>query len=516
MQLNFEYNQNVGLGDTADLIHLWNNEGNMLYIQDGRMRSKYTLTPNGEWEDREFIDDADVSIHESIEHFRIDNMGGFGAIGSYYNDDDDTQYLLIYEYQLDMSEYLNGGSVKFSIDSPVASFTLSLENPVDEETEIVGAVAINEETSLLSPGAKVRFSFTAGDDLEEVELGSYYIDRSNFDLLSETASVDGRNLIGKALKDQTLNENGVISYKSITNIFNQLLEGANLNIDQYEVESESESRSFSYDPDKDVLSAINEILALLINWKIEETVEGEIIVGSPTYGLFPSRSTYTFNRNKDIFSRQIVRDDQSSYKRVCVHTSDWSVTEYADVEAYSGWNLQSNKTLFVDIAEGTSVSNAQAVAVEVASRLENVGKIESFTGPFRPQLLVGDGANIVNDDGGTNLGLITEITHSFGKSGMFTDFTVDSGGMIGKGRLVDFIGLVNNVGSALGSIVYPSDLTAYNIALSAVVEADYTPASWTTYQSVVSANVMTQASTQAEVDTATNNITTAQGDLVLI
>lgn len=56
-------------------------------------------------------------------------------------------------------------------------------------------------------------------------------------------------------------------------------------------------------------------------------------------------------------------------------------------------------------------------------------------------------------------------------------------------------------------------LAAYNAALLAVNEADYTTASWTTYQLVVTANVVTVANTQAEVDAATLAITTAQGSL---
>ena len=71
--------------------------------------------------------------------------------------------------------------------------------------------------------------------------------------------------------------------------------------------------------------------------------------------------------------------------------------------------------------------------------LQYVGKIESFTGPFRPQFILGDEAVIIDSDGSTSLGLITEITHRFGKEGFYTDFTVDSGGKLGKGRLSDYI-----------------------------------------------------------------------------
>ncbi|MBP2025105.1 InlB B-repeat-containing protein, partial [Peptoniphilus stercorisuis] len=59
-----------------------------------------------------------------------------------------------------------------------------------------------------------------------------------------------------------------------------------------------------------------------------------------------------------------------------------------------------------------------------------------------------------------------------------------------------------------------ADLTAYNAALAAVVEADYTVESWEAYQLVVAANGVTVANSQAEVDAATVAIIAAQADLV--
>jgi len=65
-------------------------------------------------------------------------------------------------------------------------------------------------------------------------------------------------------------------------------------------------------------------------------------------------------------------------------------------------------------------------------------------------------------------------------------------------------------------IVQTTDLTAYEAALAAVTEADYTTESWDVYQAVAAANVVTMANTQAEVDAATAAITAAQANLVII
>ncbi|MFA6386380.1 MAG: tail fiber domain-containing protein, partial [Candidatus Paceibacterota bacterium] len=58
-----------------------------------------------------------------------------------------------------------------------------------------------------------------------------------------------------------------------------------------------------------------------------------------------------------------------------------------------------------------------------------------------------------------------------------------------------------------------SDLTAYNAAINAKAEVDYTSESWITYKAVLDANVVTTANSQTEVDAATSNITTAQANL---
>lgn len=60
----------------------------------------------------------------------------------------------------------------------------------------------------------------------------------------------------------------------------------------------------------------------------------------------------------------------------------------------------------------------------------------------------------------------------------------------------------------------PVDLKAYQVALAAVNESDYTPSSWAIYQTVVNANVVTAANIQDDIDAATAAIIAAQAHLV--
>ncbi|WP_243134771.1 MULTISPECIES: hypothetical protein [Acetobacterium] len=63
-------------------------------------------------------------------------------------------------------------------------------------------------------------------------------------------------------------------------------------------------------------------------------------------------------------------------------------------------------------------------------------------------------------------------------------------------------------------LVKGSDLTAYNAALTAVSQGNYTAASWSAYQTVVTANVVTPDNIQSAVDAATAKILAAQNNLV--
>lgn len=434
MQLNFEVIKEVGTGNYPDLIHFANTQAQVFNIDDGKLSGMPSdLIDNGEWEDVNFQDEVNVSPDESMTHFEVKVLPGFGIIGGYKTGD--THKLIIYEFAFEMDAYLNSGSIKHSIDNPISSFTLSLENPDLKDPEKPGNVALSEKNSLLSPGAKILFKFGVGNEESEFDLGTFYVDRSNFTLLSETANVDGRNRIGKVLKDQTIDEKNEYWYDFVNEHIKTILEQSGLQNYEYLINNTDTKGWFNFSPNTTPLKAIETMLEVLPQWKIKELTDGTITIGTG----FETNGMYVFYRDKDIFGRQITRDDDEAYNRVCVHTNNFTKAVYRNVASFQSWNLQAKKTLYVQVAEGLKYTDLESYADELALRLENVGKLETFTGPFRPHLMVGDEAVIVDADGSQSLGLITEITHNFGKSGFYTDFTVDSGGTVGRGRLKDFI-----------------------------------------------------------------------------
>ena len=451
MELKFENLVSLAPGSYPDVVQFYDTSAQIFAINpSGDMVGIPIKKLDGEYGSPQLETSNDVSNDTNHAHLEIKTINGFGMAGSYKSND--SHKMIIYEFALELEDYLENGSIKLAIDNPIASFTTTLANPIDKSSDKQLNVAISEKEALLSPGAKVQFMFEMGDN-EPIEMGTFYVDRSDFSPIRADVGIDGRNLIGKALNDQTLDEDNLFGYDTIDKHFEKLLADANLSTDQFLVEPSTTYNWFSFDPNMKKLDALKEMLKAMINWKVEELNDGTIVVGSPSYSQFTQPGIYTFNRGTDIFSRNITRDDMDAYRRVCVHTSDFTVKIYRDVASYTGWNLQANKTLYVNVQDGTSEAQAILYAEELASRLENVGKVESFTGPFKPHIMPGDYAHIVSESGTDDIGIITEVTHSFGKQGFKTDFTVDSGGRLGKGRISDYISKITQQHSP-GSIGY--------------------------------------------------------------
>ena len=476
MELNFEVVKEVGTGSYPDLIHFANTQAQIFNIDSGKLNGMPSdKIDNGDWEDVDFQDEVNVSPDDNMTHFEVKVLPGFGIIGGYKTGD--THKLIIYEFAFEMDAYLNSGSIKHSIDNPISSFTLSLENPDLKDPEKPGNVALSEKSSLLSPGAKVLFKFGAGNEEAEFDMGTFYVDRSDFTLLSETANVDGRNKLGKVLKDQTIDENNEYWYDFVNEHIKTILEQSGLQNYEYMINNTDAKGWFNFSPNTTPLKAIETMLEVLPQWKIKELTDGTITIGTG----FETNGMYVFYRDKDIFSRQIIRDDAEAYNRVCVHTNNFGKVAFRNVESFQSWNLQAKKTLYVQVAEGLKYTDIEAYADELVLRLEGIGKLESFTGPFRPHLMAGDEAVIIDTDGSQSLGLITEITHNFGKSGFYTNFTVDSGGTVGRGRLSDFISKIAVSAMAQKSSAGWDDLDMNNysnLARRADISVSSTYKSW--------------------------------------
>ncbi len=401
----------------------------------------------------ELADFAIVTADQNMSLVRFKNVPRLGIYGVWHQDpvlDDNSQVvtperhrLAIWEGGFDPSDYLIEGTLTYRKESPIAQLTLRFENP--------DGAFVGEEKSLFHPGAEIELEFTAGDS-DPYPMGTYFADRAQTMVPGQDATVEGRNKIGKLMKDQSLDEATLYPIDLLSsNITSMMVSAGLVETDDFIVQPTSVYQvGMQFPNDISYLEALNEWIKTSLNWTVVERTDGKIVVGSTVSftSELPTNSKYTFNRGTDVFSRSIERDDMDSYSRVCVASKYIDpVTEeeleqfaYAEVTlADINWQLPPKKTLYVQVADETPLLEMQAMAADIADRLATAGTIETFIGPFRPYLLIGDEAEITSDTGAHLLGTITTIDNRFGKVGYATEFRVDSGGRMGKPMITDYI-----------------------------------------------------------------------------
>ena len=288
-----------------------------------------------------------------------------------------------------------------------------------------------------TPQSTIKLAFKAGDSAP-YPMGIFYADKSQYKVGSAGTKIDGRNSIGKYLKDQSFDERCNYPSQAVSTMLESMLSGAGLT--KYYVQPNLTQMGMDFAPNKNILDGIEEILQYLPAWQMREEVDGTVVIGDRADSHFTQPSRYTFQRDRDIFSREVVTDDRSIYGRVCVHTEDFTVRVYRPVTSDLGWTPPAQKTLYQTVPEGTTSMEAATIANNLADSMANSGKIETFVCAFRPQIIPGDEAEILEaDKSKTMLGVITQVKHSFGVQGFFTEIVVDSGGRVGKPRFKDIV-----------------------------------------------------------------------------
>ena len=186
-----------------------------------------------------------------------------------------------------------------------------------------------------------------------------------------------------------------------------------------------------------MLDGLKEIFAYYQGWRMAELPDGKIIIGDEAFvSSRVANSYYEFHGEKEVFKRKTKKAADAAYTHVLVTGDDGIDPVYLEVTHFPYWSLGEHKTAHVDAPSGLTADELAVYAAAVAKELQYVGMSEAFTSPIRPQLLVGDVASVyyTGETEATDLGVITDITHSFGETGFVTDFTVDSGGVVTDGE----------------------------------------------------------------------------------
>ncbi len=438
MQLDFEFYQTFESGVCPAAVHRKDNSILILSVNESGVLSYKTAEPgvgDVDWGNLSFGNTLRASKDINVRKTRFKNVPRLGIYGVWLSDGNefDRHRFAIYEEEIEISRYLSDGEIRMSYDSMISDFSMTLQNPK--------GLLSQEDRSRLAPGVEIKF-YLQMNCSEEYPMGTFYVDRVNAKVGAETLTVEGRNISGKLLKDQSFGSNNIFSKNAFAYTLEEVLQSAG--IENYDIQQPDNPETawqvgVEFPKDMAFLEGLHELIMMSRNWIICENLDGQIVAGSiVTYPAAQINSKYTFNRGTELFSRGLIRDDSEVYGKICVHTDDFSVEEYAEVEPNSDWVVASKKTLFIRVADNTPAEEALEMAEDLAARIASSGTVESFSGPFRPQLLPGDEAEIVGASTRL-LGLITSVRHTFGTNGYTTAFEVDSGGRKGQPRLKDYI-----------------------------------------------------------------------------
>lgn len=468
MELVFEYTENIVAGSKPAVVHLANGDVYLFSVLDGRLMYRKWVTADGDvpWDEPAF-DTAKIGTEDkNMSLVRLKSMPRVGIFGSWHQNvvyegsdmvSPERHRFAVWDDENDMSRFLRDCSIEMAQGNPIMSVRITLDNP--------SQYVSGEQDTRLMPGMRIEPRLVMGDS-EEYPMGVHYIDRIDMGVTKDTVSIEGRSITGKLLKDQTLDEDNVFPYQTYYLNIVKMLEDAS--IEFFDVQPNLSPTAwkigFVFPPETSRLDSLMEMIRASQNWAVIESMEGKIIAGSTvTYPPLDVNSTYTFYRGKDVWSRDVVRDDEMVYTRICgkYETESEGVTTmnyvYADVVVEHEWITAPHKTLYIDLPKNTQSAHAEEIINDLAGRLGKAGVVETFVGPIRPQLLVGDTARVISDDGrATVLGTIVAIKHMMGRSGFITEFTVDSSGERGKLSLTELVQVASGADKQrkIGTVLY--------------------------------------------------------------
>ena len=498
MELTFEEAVLIGNGHTPQAIHDRNNRLLIIYLkEDGLVYGLSAYPEMGDYTDLVFKKNGRISPDTLVSKMSFKKVPHFGGYG-FWSAEGDHRFV-IYMMETDISDALVDGEIKATVDSKVTSMSLSLIN-------IQGRL-LHKDRAIVTPGTKVEVYFTLGDlseiqlgvfyvDSASVKYPDEDISVSGRNaigkLLKEQTFDEDTDFTEDTLQDNfkaILDMAGVEEYfvgdpqKTWKIRFDRdltLLEGIEKVVDLMSGWQIAESAGvigigrkndtrfeqpavYSFVRDKncwsysiefddadaqgkvcvyteglvDKLQSKAERLKELISDedKTQEEIErindlvDELNVMFPGLGLKYTASTDKLNMKISTLMN---------------YEGAKPITVYKDVDANKWWSQPSHRTLYLKVAEGTSASEITEIAEELAEALAISGRMETFAGIFTPQLSIGDEIRVTDENEETEtVGTITDLTQTFGKSGFYTSFSVDSGGRKGKPRLTDLISKAN-------------------------------------------------------------------------
>lgn len=117
----------------------------------------------------------------------------------------------------------------------------------------------------------------------------------------------------------------------------------------------------TFEPSNTLLEGIEDIIRLLTGWKIDETAEGVIGIGSINDARFDQPSTYHFERDKNCwsYSANIAMSRHIPAFACIVKSRKHAVRRFTATQVLM---MPEHRTLFVNVPDGTSYAELQEYA----------------------------------------------------------------------------------------------------------------------------------------------------------
>lgn len=412
-----------GADDIGGVVHYYDEMSQSIYLSSG-LKTDVAGVPEGHWEDAERTEDIQIT-NDAFKVLRFDHPSN-GILYGVASDGKKLTFLR-YVYGMDISHIVDSWSWLTQNDTSIAQFDSAVQNI---DPDIFGI-----DSSLFQPGARIRVHIFMGDS-NAYPIGTVWLDESGYGQLENSVRVSGRNTIGYFLKDQTFDDNTVFE-GTVAKVLEDILQYAGLT--SYIIQPLTTTNKFEFKPSDTLLKGVETVLDFYttIDKKMEivELTDGTICIGYEDWvSEYLPRNYYSFDDGREVFKRNTTRASDGSYSKIRATGKDADGNELqavtVDVENFRFWSLGRHRTKHISAPDGLTQNGLQQWAEAQAKVLQYIGVAEEFVGPFRPQLVVGDIAEVVRGDTGTSLGVVTQVKQVFDRqNGFMTEFSVDSGGV---------------------------------------------------------------------------------------
>lgn len=434
MDLLFEYEERVGNGQQGNIIFF---EDEKVSVLNTDVTTIDTINGTIKLENNTSSFQSKINIFDKItrpEFFKFITLDGFGAIGSYREGDIvKRHYVLVHEYDEDIGDYLVNGKIKIDDTSPISSFDLELYN-LKNHHEFFREENTPQFKQRLQPNRKINIIFSLGNS-EEVSFNQFFIDTVKHDVKTGKVQIQGRNKIGKFLKEQTFNANSLYSADLLTKHIEDILIFGGYEKKDIKILKSTKKGTFEFKAEQSLLDGIKEVMKVLDEKAYIKFYDDKLEITNTI-----QNDVLTIDREKEIFSRVITADDRNSYSFVCVKTEDGKESITQEVSNLSSWIVPRHKTLYKKVPNGLSREDIKKHAILIATNIARDGHVQDIRTKFKLEAKPSDILKITSDImTDSEQGRIKSVSHSFGKNGYFTDIRTDTGESIGERKMIEIL-----------------------------------------------------------------------------